>query len=377
MLKTFKVFTYSSMIFVSLFLGRALAQEATISNDSSMDTQPQEIVQETMRGLILEVVDEGSRDVYGQQQKYAVYKVRITHGSKKGEEVDVLTGLYEESEPFVPGDKILILYSKDSTGQEAFYITDYTRINPLVFLVVTFILFTILVAKRWGIAVLLSLIFSLAIVMRFVLPQIAKGTNPILISILGALVILPVIFYLPHGINRKTTIALISAVISVVFVGILATIFMAVAKITGFGSEEALFLQYAKGGIVNIKGLLLAGIVLGSLGILESITLSQASVVFELKKSQEKLDATETFHTSLALGHDHITASINTLAFLYTGATLPMLVLLVENPVTTFEIVNSEFLAEEILRTLVSGIGLILSVPLVTLLCAVYYKKEN
>jgi len=376
MLKISKLVAFIFLLTFSLFSFSALAQEEPLNNSDtgSIQTEP---VQETMKGFILEIVDQGSQEVYGREQKYIVYKVRITEGSKKGEEVEITAGLYEETKPFKAGNKVLVLYSKDFTGQDSFYITDYNRTNPLILLVVIFVVLVVLVSRKWGAFSLIGLFFSFVVIFTFILPKLAAGSNPLFIAIAGALIIAPVTFYLSHGLNRKTTIALISTAIALVITGILAAVSVEITKLTGFGSEEALFLQYAKGGLINIKNLLLAGIIIGTLGILDDVTVNQAAIVFQLKKANKNLSPTEIFHMAMDIGHDHIASMVNTLVLVYTGAALPLLLLFIDNPVSTFEVINSEIIAEEIVRTLVGSIGLILAVPITTLLATYYYKGTS
>lgn len=384
MLKELKYIVFIFLLVFSLTGTFAHAQEAALDSSNTVEIQPEQIPaemqepeQETMKGIVLEILDQGSQEVYGREQKYAIYKVRITDGSKKGEEVEITAGLYEDTEPFAAGNKVFVLYSKDFTGQEIFYITDYNRINPLILLVTIFVILVVMVSKKWGVTSLFGLFYSFIIIFKFILPQLAQGTNPLTIAIAGALMIAPVTFYLSHGFNKKTTIALISTVIALVITGILATVSVEITKLTGFGSEEAMFLQYAKGGLINIKNLLLAGIIIGTLGVLDDVTVNQAAIVSKLKKANRNLDPTEIFHMAMDIGHDHIASMVNTLVLVYTGAALPLLLLFIDNPVSTLEVVNSEIIAEEIVRTLVGSIGLILAVPITTLLAAKYYKETS
>ena len=359
---------------------------ASGSNDIVQPEQFQEPIQESLIGIILEILEEESQEVYGKTQKLVTYKVRITHGSKRGEEVEIAAITDDEAEvsSFDPGDKVTIIFTQDLSGQDTFYITDYYRINSLIILTLAFIILVIIINKKWGLSTLIGLVYSFAIIFKFILPKISQGANPVIIAIAGTFIIAPVIFYLSHGLNRKTTIALVSTLASLIFTGILATAFIGLTKLTGFGSEDALFLQYANGGLINIKGLLLAGIIVGSLGILENVTTAQVAAVFQLKKTNIKLDPTETFHMAMNAGHDRISSAVNTLVLVYTGATLPLLLLFINNPVSASEVINTEIIAEEIVRTLVGSIGLVLAVPITTLLATFYYqgspnvkKKKN
>jgi len=384
MIKVSKYIVFISLLVFSFLGAYSYAQDEVLDSSNAADTQfeqiptdTQEPTQETMKGVVLEILDQGSQDVYGREQKYAVYKVRITDGSKKGEEVEITTGLYDDVDPFEAGNKVMVMFSKDFTGQEIFYITDYNRINPLIFLFVIFSILVILISKRWGATSIIGLFYSFVIIFMFILPKLAEGGNPVIIAIAGAFMIAPITFYLSHGLNRKTTVALISTAIALVITGILAAVSVEITKLTGFGSEEALFLQYAKGGLINIKNLLLAGIIIGTLGILDDVTVNQAAIVFQLKKANRNLDPTEIFHMAMEIGHDHIASMVNTLVLVYTGAALPLLLLFIDNPVSTFEVVNSEIIAEEIVRTLVGSIGLILAVPITTLLAIFYYKDKS
>jgi len=371
MVKASKYIVFISLLIFSSLGSYTHAQEEVLD---STNTEVQEPIQETMKGLILEILDQGSQDVYGREQKYAIYKVRITDGSKKGQEVEITTGLYEDVDPFEVGNKVLVLFSKDFAGQEIFYITDYNRVNPLILLAMVFVILAVIVSKKWAIATLMGLAYAFVVIFKFILPQLTTGANPIIIATIGAFMIAPVIFYLSHGFNKKTTIALMSTLVSLLITVILAAVFIELTKLTGYGSEEALFLQYSKGELINVKGLLLAGIILGALGILNNVTVSQATIVFQLKKANKKLDDTETFHMAMDAGRDHMSSAINTLILVYTGATLPLLILFLNNPVSTFQVLNSEIISEEIVSTLVGSIGLVLAVPITTLLATKYFK---
>ncbi len=218
--------------------------------------------------------------------------------------------------------------------------------------------------------------YSFFIIFKFILPQLLKGHNPLFIAILGALLIAPVTFYLSHGLNKKTTVALASTIISLFITGVLSLIFINAAKLTGFGSEEAFFLQIAKDGVVNIKGIFLAGIIIGTLGILDDVTISQAAIVYQLKGSVRNIDSWELFKKSMAIGHDHIASTVNTLILVYAGAALPLLLLFLNSTKTFGEAINSELIADEIVRTLVGSIGLVLAVPISTVL-AVYFADSS
>jgi len=365
---------------ILLFLA-TITVYAVVSNKyvKAQETDTQVPTPTTYKGLVLDIVDEGTKEIYGTTQQYVVYKIRILNGDKKGNEVEVTSPIYDDvtSYEFSPGNKVLLFNSVGPSGEEQYFITDYLRTSPMIFLAIIFSVLIILISKKWGISSLISLAFSFLVIFKFMLPRLAAGSNPVFITIVGSIIIIPVTFYLSHGLNKKTTIALISTVVSLIITGLLAAAFMKFVNLTGYGTEEAFFLQYAKNEIVNIKGLLLAGIILGTLGVLNDVTISQVSTVFQIKKANKKMTEIETFHKAMKDGHDHITSMVNTLVFVYTGAALPLFLLFINSPVSSFEIINSEIIAKEIIRTLVGSIGLILAIPISTLIASRYYISET
>ncbi|MFC1722402.1 YibE/F family protein [Patescibacteria group bacterium] len=373
--------TTVALVFTLFGLKHTSAQETPIPQDEGVlpeDFIPTETPenynpqQESMKGTIVGVFEEGVKEVYGQQHEFQTLKVKITKGSLKNQEVDVLHGILPEAgaPKYKNGDKVYLIKALAPTGEEVLYITDYSRTENLLVLFVLFAGLVIIVSRWWGVSSLVGLFYAAVIIFKFLLPRIANGDNPILMAILAASFIAPVTFYLSHGLNKKTSIALVGTLISLLITGFLAAVFVKLTNLTGFGSEEALFLQVATGGSINIKGLLMAGIIIGSLGILDDVTITQASIVFQLKKTDKKLNATKLFQRAIDLGHDHIASTVNTLVLVYTGAAMPLLLLFINNPITTTELINSEIISEEIVRTLVSSIGLILAIPITTLLAS-------
>jgi uncharacterized membrane protein len=217
---------------------------------------------------------------------------------------------------------------------------------------------------------------SFLVVFKLILPQILAGANPITTTIIGAAVIVPITFFLSHGLNKKTATAIGGTFFALVITGGLAHFFVQKAKLTGFASEEAAFLQVARQGAVNIKGLLLAGIIISALGILDDVTISQAAIVWQLKKAKKKIKFNQLYQQAMAVGKDHIASMVNTLVLVYTGAALPLLLLFVNSPQPFQEVVNYEIIAEEIVKTLVASIGLVSAVPITTLL-AVWVARKS
>ena len=198
-----------------------------------------------------------------------------------------------------------------------------------------------------------------------------------MVAIIGAMMIIPVTFYMSHGFNKKTTVAIVGTIIAMVITGVLASVFIEIGKLTGLSSEEAGFLSTIKQGQLNMKGVLLAGIVIGAIGVLDDITVAQAATVAQLKQASEKMKVSQLFTSGMNVGQDHIASMINTLILVYAGAALPLMLIFVNNPHPFSEIVNYEFIAEEIIRTLVGSIGLVAAVPITTLIAAIVFGKKK
>jgi len=261
-------------------------------------------------------------------------KLLVTKGSLDGENIYVENGdlPMANMQVYKVGDRVMVNLGQDFKGNDYYVITDYIRRRPMLLLLLLFVVLVILVGRMWGITSLISMGFTFLIIMKLILPQLLAGTDPVFIAIIGSLFIIPVSFYLSHGLNQKTSVAIIGTFISLVITGILASIFVEAAKLTGFASEEAAFLQIDMQGMINIKGLLLAGIIIGTLGVLDDVTISQASVVNQLKQSNKKLSLAQLYQRAMNVGQDHISSMVNTLFLVYAGASLPLLLLFMNNP---------------------------------------------
>ncbi len=341
--------------------------------------QAQELQQdEFLEGEIVSVSNKRRTDPTGQTYLYQDLSIQIYQGSFEGEVVAVTHDAISTAHApeYQQGDKVMLLYSKNTVNDgSVFYITDHVRRDGLLLLFLLFAVLAIAVGGRWGAASLVGMAFSFFILFVFILPQLLAGRNAVLIAIIGAAIIIPVTFSLSHGFKLKTLIAGIGTVFTLILTGLLALFAVSVTHLTGFGSEEAAFVQFQMDGSVHIGGLLLAGMIIASLGILDDITISQASVVAELKRANKSYGFSELFKRGMRVGRDHIASLINTLVLVYAGASLPLLLLFTNNPSPFAQIVNAEIISEEIVRTLVASIGLILAVPITTLLAAFWHRK--
>jgi uncharacterized membrane protein len=212
---------------------------------------------------------------------------------------------------------------------------------------------------------------SILILVKFIVPQIVAGANPLVVSIFGSLLIGGITLYIAHGWKIKTHIALASMVSALLIVAVLSYISVQSAQLVGLGSEEAYFLQFGNTATINLQGLLLGGIILGALGVLDDITVSQVSVIFQLRAAKKDISIQELYRRGLEVGKDHVASLVNTLVLAYAGANLPLFILFMLNEQTPqWVTLNSEIIVEEIIRTVTGSIGLVLAVPVTTLLAA-------
>ncbi|QQS44273.1 YibE/F family protein [Candidatus Roizmanbacteria bacterium] len=304
--------------------------------------------------------------------------VEISEGDRAGQELQVLQFDEKqiENQGLHKGDQVLVNFIEGPGGREQVIIVDQFRLWPLAALFFLFLGVVVVIGRRKGFFSFLGMAFSFLIIAQMIVPQILLGNNPILISLVASLLVIPITFYISHGIKRKTTIAVISTFLALVFTAILAVVFVNLAKLTGYSAEEATFITAQQGDTINIQALLLAGIIIGAMGVLDDITISQTSIVSKLKKANPKFSRWELFRESMDVGHDHIASLVNTLVLVYVGASLPLFVLFSSSQFGTLsDVMNMEIVATEIVRTLVSSIGIVSAVPLTTLL-AVWYIKD-
>jgi uncharacterized membrane protein len=181
--------------------------------------------------------------------------------------------------------------------------------------------------------------------------------------------------YIVYGWTVKTHAAVLGSFLALVITGILATIFVTNARLTGYGDENMFLVTQLTQNQLNVRSLLLAGILIGTLGVLDDLVISQASAVFELFRSNPKQTFGELFRSAMNIGQDHIAATVNTLVLAYAGASLPMLLLFSFNNVDYGLAINLEFIAEEIVRTMVGSLGLFAAVPITTALASMIAIK--
>ncbi len=277
------------------------------------------------------------------------------------------------------GDRVLVDHNRKPDGEDVFYVINYVRQNKVYELAIIFALVVILVGGFKGLKALLSLVISFWVIMKFILPKILAGGNPLFIAMLGAAIILLLIVYLTEGFNWRAHLSILSIILSLLVTAFLAIIFTNLTRLTGMAQEETMFLINLGHNAINFKGLFLAGVIIGSLGVLDDVVVSQITAIEEIKKANPELGHHELFKQGKRIGVAHMSSMANTLFLAYAGAALPLLLLFTvkQAPFLTFnQVINNEMIATEIVRTLTGSIGLVLAIPIANFL-AIYFLKPT
>lgn len=315
------------------------------------------------------------------QQTCQLVTVRLESGPDAGDDARLQLGASGLDPDLDPGDEIRVAKTPEPRpGTEAVTGTGYTfndfeRRGPMLLLAGIFVAIVLLFARLRGALSLLGLALSIAIVLLFVVPAILDGKSPLAVAVVGSLAVALITIPLAHGGGPKSLSALLGTAASLLLTAGLAVLFTELTHLTGLSSEEAAFLQLGQADL-SLDGLLLAGIVIGALGVLDDVTISQASTVLALRHANPSLGFRELFGRALQVGRDHVSATVNTLVLVYVGASLPILLLFSATDLGVGEAVNFEIVAKEIVATLVGSIGLVAAVPITTALAAVLALGE-
>jgi uncharacterized membrane protein len=302
--------------------------------------------------------------------------VRLLEGPDRGEQVAVEVSEGTGVPRLDKGASVVLGRAPDAESTADYYFADYQRDRPLLLLGALFALAVVVLGRWRGLFALAALAVSLLVIVLFVLPAILDGRSPLAVAIVGAAAIMFVALYLTHGVNAQTTTAVLGTLVSLALTAVLASIFVGASRFTGLASEEANFLQ-AAAGQVNVRGLLLGGIVIGSLGVLDDVTVTQASAVWQLHRADPTQSARALYRAALRIGRDHIGSTVNTLVLAYAGASLPLLLLFTLSSQPVGAVVTGEVVAEEVVRTLVGSVGLVASVPVTTALAAAVVSRAG
>lgn len=338
----------------------------------------------TAKAVVSKVLNEKSmtRDS-GQRVTQQDLELTITTGSLAGQKVKY-AGISDldvvSANLYHVGDDVLVNYSRGEDGKNIFYIVDYVRQGSLLWLLILFIVATIAVGGVKGVRSLFSLFASFLVIMFLLIPGMLHGYDPLLIGVPICLLVIGAIIYITEGFNRKSHIATLSILASLLVTVILSFIFTSWSKLTGLAQEETTYLLDATKQALNFRNLLLISFVIGTLGVLDDVVIGQIEAVNQIRVANPSLKDGEVFKMSMEVGKSHLGAITNTLFLAYVGVALPLLMLFsLKNPpfITWSQIINNESIAIEVTRTLTGVIGLCLAIPISTFVAVKFMHKEG
>lgn len=269
-----------------------------------------------------------------------------------------------------PGDRIIVSYAEQAPEGEQYAFQDFDRGPPLLTLTLLFAV-GVLALSRWrGIGALASLAYSLVLIAVFTLPAIMEGSSPLAVAVVTAAAIMVVTLYLSHGFDVRSSVAMLGTLVSLVVIGGIGWVFTGVGHFTGVADEGS---QYISGiaAQVDLRGLLLAGLVIGALGVLDDVTVTQTWAVWELADVDPEAGARSLFVRAMRIGRSHAASTVNTLVLAYVGATLPLMLVFSALELPFGIAVSQEVVAQEVVRGLVGGLGILAAVPVTTAIAAV------
>ena len=299
-------------------------------------------------------------------------QVKVSDGPDQG--LDVVVNL--PNGPGAPtvkdGDEVILVMTENPDGGQ-YDIVDHQRTKGLWLLAIAFAA-AVLAFGRWrGLSALVGLAVTFALLLLFVVPAILAGESPLLVAIVGASAIMLTVLYLTHGLTFSTSVAVLGTLGSLVLTGVLAEVAVTGMHLTGFADESSTFLATTHG--VNLQGLLFAGIVIGTLGVLDDVTATQAATVTELARANPGYSMRELYRAGTRVGRAHIASVINTIILAYAGSSLPLLILIAANNTSIGHVLTTQVVAQEIVRSVVATLGLIAAVPITTALAAATARK--
>lgn len=295
----------------------------------------------------------------------------LSAGEFQGQRLSLVQQRTDQTAGITPraGQRVLVILAQRPDGEMMAFLADRVRLAPLAALAALFVAVTLVVGRWQGLRAIVGLLLSMATIAGFILPQLLAGRNPMLVTLVGMGALMAVTLYLIQGWNVRTHTALLALLGSLGVTAALALLWVGLTALTGFGSEETLYLQ-ATGVTLNMRGLLLAGIVIGASGVLDDVVLAQAVTVYEIAEANPAFSRREVYARGMKVGNAHLASMVNTLVLAYASTALPLIILFALYTEPWYLTLNREFIAEEVVRTLVGSLGLLLAVPLTTSIAA-------
>ena len=303
--------------------------------------------------------------------------VRLSDGQSPGVTIQQVLPNEPSTPRFTAGDQVVLAYTGGNPSDQGSYqIQDFQRGSPMLWLTALFVVAVLLLGRWRGLASLVALGFSFLVLVVYLFPAILNGADPVTIGVLAACVIMFGVLYLTHGVSAQTSCAVLGTLLSLGLIGLLGTAFAAATRLTGLDDDSQNLIRVLGHGI-DARGLLLAGMIIGALGVLDDVTVTQTSAVWELRRANPQLSARELYSAALRIGRDHISSAVNTLALAYAGAALPVLLAFSMSGQTFGTLITAQNIAQEVVRTLVGSIGLVAAVPVTTAIAAVVARQDE
>ncbi|MFB7448016.1 YibE/F family protein [Streptomyces sp. NPDC056194] len=318
---------------------------------------------------------EGREAADGRQGQCEKATVEVTTGPDQGRR------FVEIVQPDAPrqldeGQGVVVAYAPDAPHDLQYSVTDVNRKLPLALLAGIFAVAVVVVGRMRGVMALVALAVSFLVLTYFILPAILEGSNPLVVAVVGSSAIMLIALYMCHGLSARTSVAVLGTLISLLLIGLLGSLFVGWTSLSG-NTDDYTGLIHGLYPEIDMSGLLLAGIIIGSLGVLDDVTVTQTSAVWELHQADPGMGPRGLYRAGIRIGRDHIASVVNTLVLAYAGAALPLLLLFSIAQSSMGTVANSELVAEEIVRTLVGSIGLVASVPVTTALAALVVSADR
>ncbi|MFF4487363.1 YibE/F family protein [Streptomyces sp. NPDC001544] len=282
----------------------------------------------------------------------------------------------DQSRQLHEGEKVVTAYEPSAPKDLQYSVTDVNRRMPMALLAGIFALAVVVVGRMRGVMALIALAISFLVLDFFIVPAILQGSDPLTVAVVGSSAIMLIALYMCHGLSARTSVAVLGTLISLSLIGVLGKLFIGWAALTG-NTDDSTGLIHGLYPSIDMSGLLLAGVIIGSLGVLDDVTVTQTSAVWELHEANPAMGWRGLYRAGIRIGRDHIASVVNTLVLAYAGAALPLLLLFSIAQSSVGTVANSELVAEEIVRTLVGSIGLVASVPVTTALAALVVAADR
>ena len=359
--------SFSKLLLFGIVLS-AISPAAVVAQTLHQD------LHETVSAEVIEVVKEEERTIIGTDTVTMEQEVRVElkSGERKGEVATIINEVVR----LKVGDKIFVNRVVAIDGRETVTYADFERRPILAVVFIAFVAMLLFFSRWQGVRALLSLAVSIAAILFILVPALLAGYDATLTTIGIAAVILAVALFGTHGINPRSVIAFLGTYGAVLITGLVAYPSVYLMRLTGFGNDAAVYLNFATNGQLDLAGLLLGGIIIGILGALDDVSITQVSVVEELKGANPNFTFSDLYKRASVVGRNHIGSMVNTLALAYAAVSLPLILLYAKTENSWLVILNQEVVAGELLRIIIGSMGLILAVPATTAAAAWYFQDK-